>query len=183
MLTKQRRAKLFHYARNYYANQKYGVSLDLLDEILSSDPNDKLAWLTRGSIYLKMNNSKKAVPDFDRAIEIDPLYAKAYHLRGLAFELAGDDSDALQDLSRAIELDGGYGAAYYSRAALLTKMGQSESAVEDIKMVNQLTHLNLEIFANENNVWRSRQLQLESFYDNEIQRKPDGVLEIQEGGD
>ena len=69
---------------------------------------------------------------------------------------------ALQDLNRAIELDGEYGAAYYSRATLLAKMGQAESAVEDIKTVNNITNLNLEIFANENNVWRSQFLKLEA---------------------
>jgi hypothetical protein len=66
-------------------------------------------------------------------------------------------------------LDDEYGAAYYSRATLLAKMGQAKSAVKDMRMVNQLTNLNLEIFANENNVWRSRQMQLESIFENEMQ--------------
>ena len=69
------------------------------------------------------------------------------------------------DFNKAIDIDGEYGAAFYSRASLLTKMGQEESALEDMKMVNQLTNLNLEIIANENNVWRSRQLQLESIFE------------------
>ena len=169
MLTKERRNRLFSHAMSYFSEEKFGMSLDLLDEILSSNPDDRLALLTRGSIYLKMGNSKKAVRNFSRAVEIDPTYAKAYHLKGLAYELAGEDESALQDLNKAIELDGEYGAAYYSRATLLAKMGQAESAVEDMKMVNQLTNLNLEIVANENNVWRSRQLQLESIFENDMQ--------------
>ncbi len=169
MLTKDRRNELFTHAMSYYSRKKFGMSIDLLDEILSSAANDKLALLTRGSIYLKMGNSKKAVRDFGQAIKIDPAYARAYHLRGLANEIAGEDETALQDFSKAIELDGEYGAAYYSRATLLAKMGQAESAVEDMKMVNQLTNLNLEIIANENNVRRSRQLQLESIFENDMQ--------------
>ena len=169
MVTKERRTELFTHAMSYYSRKKFGMSIDLLDEILSSGANDKLALLTRGSIYLKMGNPKNAVRDFSQAIKIDPAYARAYHLRGLANEIAGEDETALQDLNKAIELDGEYGAAYYSRATLLAKMGQAESAVEDMKMVNQLTNLNLEIYANENNVWRSRQLQLESIFENDMQ--------------
>ena len=168
MLTKERKSRLFSHALSYFSEEKFGMSIDLLNEILSSDPDDKIALLTRGSIYLKMGSSKKALWNFNRAIEVDPTYARAYHLKGLAHEIAGEGENALQDLNKAIELDGEYGAAYYSRATLLAKMGQAESAVEDMKMVNQLTNLNLEIVANENNVWRSRQLQLESIFENDM---------------
>jgi hypothetical protein len=61
-------------------------------------------------------------------------------------------------------------AAYYSRATLLTKMDQEDLAAEDMQMVTHLTNLNLENFANQNNVWRSRQLQMEETLENELQR-------------
>jgi Tfp pilus assembly protein PilF len=59
MLTNERNKRLFNHAMSYYSEEKLGMSIDLLDEILSSDPDDKLALLTRGSIYVKMGNSKK----------------------------------------------------------------------------------------------------------------------------
>jgi hypothetical protein len=43
-------------------------------------------------------------------------------------------------------------------------MGRPEQATEDIRMVTHLTELNIESFSNENNVWRSQQLRLESMY-------------------
>ena len=84
--------------------------------------------------------------------------------------MAGDNDRALKDLDRAIYIDPEYGAAFYSRATLLTKMGQEESALEDMKMVTHLSNLNIENFANENNVWRSRQLQLEEAMESEMHR-------------
>ncbi|MDH3828612.1 MAG: tetratricopeptide repeat protein, partial [Desulfobacterales bacterium] len=95
---------------------------------------------------------------------------KAFHLRGLAREMAGDDDEALKDFNKAIEIDSEYGAAYYSRASLLTKMGREDSALEDMKMVSQLSNHNIESFANENNVWRSRHLQMETMMESEMQR-------------
>ncbi|MEJ2283469.1 MAG: tetratricopeptide repeat protein [Desulfobacterales bacterium] len=170
MNLKKRNSELFASAMSNLMKDKPGVSIDLLDEILNADPGDRLAWLARGSVYLKMGNSPNAIRDFNRAIELDATHPKAYHLRGLAREMEGANDEALSDISKAIEIDPDYGAAYFSRATLLTKMGQEDAASEDMKMVTHLTNFNLEKFANENNVWRSRQMQLEGLMESELNR-------------
>ena len=154
-----RKNELFTNAMSNLMKDKLGVSIDLLNELIDTDSEDKLAYLARGSVYLKMKDTNNAIADFNHVIEIDANHPKAYHLRGLAHELDGDNDNALSDFNKAIDIDGEYGVAFYSRASLLTKMGQEESALEDMKMVNHLSNLNIENFANENNVWRSRQLQ------------------------
>lgn len=161
---------LFTSAMSNLMKDKLDVSIDLLNELIDADSDDKLAFLARGSVYLKMSDTKNAINDFSRALEIDSKHPKAYHLRGLAHEMAGDNDEALSDFNRAIDIDTEYGAAFYSRASLLTKMGQEDSALEDMKMVNHLSNLNIESSANENNVWRSRQLQLEEAMESEIHR-------------
>lgn len=60
-----------------------------------------------------------------------------------------------------IVLDSEYGAANYSRANLHSNMGNEDRATEDIEMVTHLTNVNIEAFANENNIWRSQHLKLE----------------------
>ena len=84
--------------------------------------------------------------------------------------MAGDGEEALSDFNKAIETDPEYGAAYYSRATLLTRMGREDEATEDMKMVTHLTNLNIENFANDNNIWRSRQLQMEGMMETELSR-------------
>ena len=170
MAKKIRNNELFANAMSNFMNNKLGVSIDLLDEILNADPEDRLALLARGSVYLKMENTETAIGDFSKAIELNPNHPKAYHLRGLAREMAGENEEALADFGKAIEIDPEYGAAYYSRATLLTKMGREDDAVMDMQMVTHLTDLNIENFANENNTWRSRQLQLEEMLETEVNR-------------
>jgi tetratricopeptide (TPR) repeat protein len=170
MNSSDRNRELFADAMTNMMNERLGMSIDLLDEILRADPDDRLALLARGSVFLKMKHLQNALKDFNRAIEIDSNHSKAYHLRGLAREMSGDDDEALKDFNQAIDIDPNYGAAYYSRATLLTKMGQDELAAEDMKMVAHLTNLNIENFANDNNIWRSRQLQVESIFENEMRR-------------
>ena len=165
-----RKNELFATAMSKLMKNKLGVSIDLLDEILKADPEDRLAWLARGSVYLKMGKTENAIGDFSNAIELSPNHPKAYHLRGLAREMAGENDEALADFGKAIDIDPEYGAAYYSRATLLTKMGREVDAVEDMEIVAHLTDLNIENFANENNIWRSRQLQLEEMLETEVNR-------------
>lgn len=165
-----RHSELFANAMSNLMEDKLGMSIDLLDEILKADPQDRLARLARGSVYLKMGNTENAITDFSQAIELDADHPKAYHLRGLAREMTGENEEALKDFDKAIEIDPEYGAAYYSRATLLTKMGQEDAAAEDMQMVAHLTNLNIENFANDNNIWRSRQMQLEEIFESELNR-------------
>jgi len=165
-----RKNDLFTNAMTNLMKDKLGISIDLLTEILTADPGDRLALLARGSVYLKMNHAEDAIKDFSAALKIDPNHPKGYHLRGLAQEILGDDDAALKDFTKAIEIDPEYGAAYYSRATLLAKMGQEDLAAEDMKIVTQLSNINIENFANENNVWRSRQLQVENALESELHR-------------
>ncbi len=153
-----------------FVGQDYGTCIEHLTEALRSDQTHKLALVSRGAAFMRTGNHKTALADFDRVIALDPTYARAYHLRGLAREIEGDDTGALEDFNRAIELKPDYGAAYHSRATLHTKMGQTDSAADDIRMVTHLTQQNIEIFANENNVWRSQHMHLESIMENEMNR-------------
>ncbi len=153
-----------------FVGQDYGTCIDHLSEVIRLDQSHKLALVSRGAAFMRTGNHKTAKADFDRVIQLDPDYARAYHLRGLVREVEGDDKGALEDFGRAIALKPDYGAAYHSRATLHTKMGQTDDAAADIRMVTQLSQQNIESFANENNVWRSQHMHLESIMENELNR-------------
>jgi tetratricopeptide (TPR) repeat protein len=160
----------FAEAMSEFVGENYGRSIDILGEVIEKDPTHKLALAARGSAHLKQNDPAAALADFNRAVEIDSGYARAYHLRGLARVGLGENEAALADFGKAIDLDPRYGAAYFSRATLLADMGKEDRAAEDMEMVAQLTHANIETFANENNIWRSHHLRVESAMESELNR-------------
>lgn len=153
--------KFFSEGMEEFVDNNYGKSIESLTHAIEANPDFKLAYVSRGAAYMRMERMQEALDDFNKAIELAPSYARAYHLRGLATEKMGDREKAIHDFDRAIELDPEYGAAYYSRATAHTKMGHEDLAVEDIEMVTHLTEVEIEKFANDSNIWRSRQLHRE----------------------
>ena len=151
-----------------FLSGNYHRSISHFSAALDADSSFKLALKSRGAAYLKSNRPRDAIADFDRLVAMDPDNARAYHMRGLAYEKAGNFDSALADLNRSIEFNPEYGAAYYSRATLHTKMGDTDQAVADMKMVTHLSEVNIETFANENNIWRSQQLRLEAMHDDDL---------------
>jgi len=160
--------KIFEEGMAEFVKHNYGQSIARLSQAIELDPEFTLAVKGRGAAYLKLDQTKEAIADFSAVIKLKPHSARAYHLRGLAYEKSGDTAKALDDFNRALELDANYGAAYFSRANLYSKMGNSDLATEDLRMVTHLTEVNVETFANDNNVWRSQQLRLESMYDDDL---------------
>ncbi len=152
-----------------FLRDNFGKSIELLTQAIEEDNDHKLAYMSRGSAYLRLERLDDAIADFDHAIHLNPDFPRSYHLRGLAKEKQGTFAEAIADFSKAIELDPEYAAAYYSRATLHTKMGNEDRAVDDIQMVQHLTNANIETFANENNVWRSQHMRVEAIAENEME--------------
>ena len=170
MTTDYKVEEFFNSGRHELMNGNFDKSVESLTQVLAIDPDHKLALISRGSAYLKLDRFTEAIGDFDHAVEVDQGYARAYHLRGVAKERSGDYEGALEDFGIAIGIEPEYGAAYYSRATLLTKLKKEDLAVEDIQMVQHLTNKNIEEFENDNNVWRSQQLRVEAMVESELDR-------------
>ncbi len=122
MENSDRKKELFTNAMSNLMKNKLSISIDLLNELINADSDDKLAFLGRGSVYLKMGDTDKAVGDFTRAIEIDSKHPKAYHLRGLAHEMAGNDDEALKDFNHSIEIDSESKFSILSKAIRQTRL-------------------------------------------------------------
>ena len=62
------------------------------------------AYFNRGIVKGKLKDSKGALQDFNRAIELNPKKANAYLSRGLAKIVIGDKNGGCLDFSKAGEL-------------------------------------------------------------------------------
>jgi tetratricopeptide (TPR) repeat protein len=76
------------------------------DEALAMDPNQAEAWLNKGMVALKADDSRAAAPMFEKALALRTARpALAYYGRAIANEDVGNLSQAYADLQRARDLD------------------------------------------------------------------------------
>ena len=87
--------------------------------LIRSEPRNASAYIDRGIAYAKKGEFNKAVPDFNKAIEIDPNSAPAYNNRGLAYRRKDELKKALSDYTKAIQIDPRYAEAYNNRGYAL----------------------------------------------------------------
>ena len=124
-------------------DNKRSIIREKRDEILSyynkaielglSNPNSSVyhSYNCRGSFYYSMDETEKALSDYNRAIEINPEYESVYNNRGLLYADLNEYEKALCDYGKSIKLKPNYEFTYYNRGLLYSRMGNIEMALGD----------------------------------------------------
>jgi len=110
-----------------------------LDQALDINPADAWAFTERGIVrQYHLNDAKRAIQDYSRAIQVDPQYERAYAARGAAKRTLKDSQGALADFGQALEIDPGYGWALMQRGDLRQDdLDDFRGAIEDYTRVIQ----------------------------------------------
>ena len=88
-----------------YAKQ-YTAAVNVVNEALKFNPNNKDAWHFLGDIYYShLTDKEKAFECYKKVIELDPNYAKAWNMIGLYyFYDLNDKNKAIEAYNRSIEI-------------------------------------------------------------------------------
>jgi len=122
---------LWGFAFWLYESKRCGESLKFWDAFMEKEPNRADAYSNRGAAYAGLNQHKRAIEDYDRAVKLNPEYAEAYYNRGSAYAELNQHKRAIEDYDRAVELNPEYADAYYNRGNAYAMLDQHERAIED----------------------------------------------------
>jgi tetratricopeptide (TPR) repeat protein len=92
----------------------------------------------RGIAKWRMNQTKEAIEDFNKSIQLSPENATVYNNRGNALMDLGHPDEAIKDFDRAIALSASYGAAYNNRGNAHVALGQYDAAFQDFRKAVEL---------------------------------------------
>ena len=102
-----------------------------------------------GSTNIALQNYKKAITNFKKAIRINPNVPNIYYNLGLAYHHIGNMDDAIESYKKAIDLKPDYDEAFCNMGMSLEEKGDLEGAIEKYNKVLEINpkhpgaHMNL----------------------------------------
>lgn len=95
---------LTRWAREASGNQRYGVALDLLDQVVALRPGYAEGFNQRATLHFMMENYGKSIADIERTLALEPRHYGA--LAGLAsiFEQLNKKEEALETWYRTLSI-------------------------------------------------------------------------------
>jgi Zn-dependent protease len=92
----------------------------------------------RGNILAEEGQYDQAIPEFTKALEINPMYIEAYLNRGAAYIATGQYDEALSDFNKVIEIEPGHAEAYKNRGIAFFHKKEYDKAWENVHKVQSL---------------------------------------------
>ena len=138
-------------ASNYFEQGQTSVALDEIKQSLAADPSYIPAYVLRGLVYMRMENSVLAEDSFQRALQINPRDGDALHNYGWFICESSRHAQAIELFDRALAIPN-YGKRVttqlakgicQTRAGQLTEAEASFAKSYELDAANPITGYNL----------------------------------------
>jgi tetratricopeptide (TPR) repeat protein len=87
------------------SRQVYEEALAIYDNIITTKPQNKVAWVDRGYVLGKLQKFPEAIESYEKALEIDPEFQPAWSSKANMLTLIQENDLALEAYQKAIELN------------------------------------------------------------------------------
>ncbi|KAL9955567.1 hypothetical protein ACROYT_G036906 [Oculina patagonica] len=123
----------YNAANVYFRQRQFKQALSYYDKALSWYAEDESAVLNRAITKVMMKDSRGAIQDFNRAVELNPYAAHVYFNRANLYASLRKYKESEDDYTRALSLKPGDALVYKRRADVFGKQGKKAAAIEDYK--------------------------------------------------
>jgi tetratricopeptide (TPR) repeat protein len=104
-------------AVEFLASDQLDPAIKELDKAIRLDPQNAIAFSTRGAVWFRKKQYDRAITDLDEAIRLEPdKPSSGYYIRGAAWYMKKEYAKGVEDLDRAIGLNANETEALNSRA-------------------------------------------------------------------
>jgi tetratricopeptide (TPR) repeat protein len=132
-------AQLYNKARESLKQKDYERGADEIDAAIKLYPNNALAHLVKGELYIRRGKYDLAVGEDSQAIKLLPSCFPAFNNRCWHRAIMGDDlQGALADCNEALRLYPKRAAFFDSRGFVYLKMGNFDKAIADYDAALQI---------------------------------------------
>lgn len=121
-------------ARQHLDDQESRQAIEILNQIITDDPENLEAYDDRGLAYMQLGNEARAIKDFRKVVALDNEDEAGYTHLAEALRNLGKFEEALPLVAQALELAPEDGDAHYLRGWLFFRCGQYNAAIEDLEL-------------------------------------------------
>lgn len=123
--------ELLDEAKIAFVKGRFEEAADLFGQVLEKVPGHLMAYQSRGTARLKIEDFEGSVEDFTAFIQVNAKNEKVFCSRGTAYLALKKYDEAMDDFNRSIGINQFYPNAYFGRAELFTIAGEQEQAKLD----------------------------------------------------
>ncbi|MEP2716869.1 tetratricopeptide repeat protein [Pseudophaeobacter sp.] len=98
----------------------------------------EMTYYFRGNAHRRLGNTRRALKDLQRSLEINPFYKHPYIELGIISKNRKDYQLALEHYNRALEIDPRFAKAYYNRGSVFFGMNKYTQSIADYDRATEL---------------------------------------------
>jgi len=122
---------LLKFARDAQSAGRFEIAIFIFSEMIVLDLAKLAAFRQRGRVFLMQKLYKRAISDFNSALDIEPNNFEVLTSRGIANCNQQKFNNAIEDFNHAIRVKPNSAHAYYNRALAYYKSDRTEHAIAD----------------------------------------------------
>ncbi|MEQ6166717.1 tetratricopeptide repeat protein [Ekhidna sp. MALMAid0563] len=123
---------------NAYESGNYSLSAQYHTRAIKADPNDDLAYISRGKALLRTGAYGQARQDFIKAMQLEPSRTEAFYLIGNSFFHEQKFQEAVGFYERYLSIDRGYKNVWFNAAMAYLSLDEDEKGCVYLRQAEQL---------------------------------------------
>ncbi|SNT07084.1 Tetratricopeptide repeat-containing protein [Ekhidna lutea] len=123
---------------NAYESGEYGLAAKYHTKAIEANPEDDLAYLSRGKALLRTGAYGQARQDFIKALQLNPARSEAFHLIGNTLFHEKKYKDAVGFYERYLSVDRGYKNVWFNTAMAYLSMNENDKGCEYLQKADEL---------------------------------------------
>jgi clan AA aspartic protease (TIGR02281 family) len=142
----------YYIALLHFADNGFGKALTAVNSALKYLPSKEKTWIAaaykkRGDVYLCLEDTLKAIPDYSTAIKMTPEDVDLYNARGQVYYEQNDYAKADADYQKVISLEPGNSLGYLGVGRNLISQKRYSEALDKINDAIKLDNNNAQAYA------------------------------------
>jgi lipoprotein NlpI len=125
---------LLREAEQSYAQGRHDQAIELTNQYIAASPTAPKGYLLRAAIRGSDNQWEKSLPDFDKALELDPKLAAAYQRRAIARFMLGRIKESVADFDKYNESNPQAAPQNWQRGIALYYAGRYEDGAKQFEL-------------------------------------------------